>query len=523
MLGSSNGEALYIVARAKPTKLAREVLEFGERLRVGDGDLLGQPFQWLPFQRDWITRTFARLPNGSRPRRSYLSVARRNGKTATAAVLVLSSLLGPTRAPGSLIVSASRSREQASLVFRYCVKMLVASGLIGMVKVRDAAREIEEPLTGTKYRAISADATTALGMGPSLVVMDELGAVVGPHDRLFASLSTSMGSFKNSLFVVISTQSASDADLFSLLLDDAKDQNDPRTVVALHAADPEDDLYSPKTWKKANPALDVFRSREDLEQMADESKRLPARQAAFSNYCLNLRVSTDTPFMTKEVWDKCAGEPNEDILRAGPCFGGLDLSSRQDLTAFAIVAESADGKLHAKVWAWTPLETVGDRELRDRAPYSDWIRDGYLRTTPGTSIAYDILAREIADICGEYPMAAINYDRWRIHSLEEEFLKSGTVLPLTPCGQGFRDSAPGVAETIHAVLSEDLQHGGNPILQWNIANSVLELDSAGNGKISKRRSTGRVDLAVALAMAIKACRVDREGIGMVESEGLMFV
>lgn len=503
--------------------LARDVLEFGEFLKVGDGDLLGKPFEWQPFQREWIIKTFQNLPKGGRPRRSWLSVARRNGKTATVSVLVLAAIIGPIRKPGSLVISASRSREQASLVFRYCVKMLTASGMLHLVKVRESAREIEEPTTGTRFRAISADATNALGMGPSLVICDELGAVVGPHDALFSSLATSLGTFEDSLMVGISTQATSDGDLWSQLLDDALGGHDPATVVSLHAAPQDADPWAPETWRLANPAMGVFRSIRDIEQQSEEAKRLASRENAFRNYVLNQRCSTDTPFLTKEVWGACNGEPAESVFEAGPVYAGLDLSGRQDLTSLVLVAEDEARRLHVKCYAWTPAETVGDRELRDRAPFSGWIRDGYLRTTPGVSLSYEALALDIADICAPYNVAAINFDRWRIHDLVEEMAKTGVVLNLTPCGQGFKDSAPGVSETIHAALAREIRHGGNPLLTWCIANAVLELDAAGNGKLSKRRSSGRIDCAVALAMGIKACRVDREATGLAESEGLMFV
>ena len=511
------------MAAPRLSKMASEVLEFGEFLKVGDGDLLGKPFEWQEFQREWIRKTFQNLPGGGRPRRSFLSVGRRNGKTATVAVLVLSALIGPTRKPGSLVISASRSREQAALVYRYCVKMLTASGLLHLVKVRDAAREIEEPLTGTRYRAISADATTALGMGPSLCVVDELGAVVGPHDRLFSSLATSMGTYDDSLLAIISTQAASDGDLFSQLLDDALAGNDPASVVSLHAAADDADIYDPETWRQANPAMGVFRSIRDLEQQADEAKRLPSREASFRNYCLNQRVSADTPFLTKAVWDKCAAEPDEDVFRQGPVYGGLDLSGRQDLTALALAAIDEAGDVHARVYSWTPADTVNDREIRDRAPYSEWIRDGHLRTTPGVSIGFEGLALEIADLCAPYNVASILYDRWRIHDLMAEMEKTGVVLNLEPCGQGFKDMTGAVSETTHCALAGILRHVGNPVLTWAVANSVLQVDPSGNMKLSKLKSHGRIDPAVALAMAIKAARVDRLEPGLAETKGLIFV
>jgi len=509
--------------KPKPSKLALDVFEFIEgHLKIGEGGYrLGEPLELLPFQKEWLAKTFAT----PRPSRSILSTGRKNGKTCLNSALVCCAILGPLRRPGSQIISASMSREQAGIIFRYAVKMLRASGLDHLVTIRESAKEIIHGPTGTTFRSISAQSSTAHGLAPSLVIFDELGQSKGERNELFEALSTSLGAYDDSLMIVLSTQAPTDSQLLSVLIDDALSGHDPRTVASLHAAPLEADPFSPATWKLANPAMGVFRSRQDVATQAAESERLPARLAAFSNLILNQRVSAEESFLNAQTLDLNQGEPSEDVFLRGPVYGGLDLSARQDLTSLALTAEDEAGKIHVKIFAWTPRETLLERGRRDRAPYDLWADpgQGWLRTTPGTSIAWDHLAADIGEICSAYPIDKINYDRWRIEDLKTELSKQGTELPLAGMGQGFRSMGPAMEVFLHHAYEGDLLLGNNPLLNWSIANAVLETDPTGQAKLSKKRSFGRIDPAVALAMALAALKVGLEPAGLIESEGMLFI
>jgi phage terminase large subunit-like protein len=323
--------------------------------------------------------------------------------------------------------------------------------------------------------------------------------------------------------IIISTQAPSDAQLLSVLIDDAQAGHDPRTVVSLHAAKAGANPFAVKSWKAANPAMGIFRSRQDVENQAAEAKRLPAREAAFCSLILNQRVSAEESFLTAETWKLNQSEPSAEVFARGPCFVGLDLSARQDLTAMAIVAEDAAGKIHVKVHAWTPAGTLMERARRDRAPYDLWVDQGWLRTTPGVSIQWDHLAADIGEILAPVPVDRLLYDRWRIEDLRTELDRQGVELPLEGMGQGFRSMGPALEVFTHHALRGDLLCGGNPLLSWAISNACSESDPSGAGKLSKKRSFGRIDPAVALAMALAGLKVGLEPTGLIESEGMLFI
>lgn len=479
--------------------LAERIREFASRLRVPEGKLVGEPLFLMPFQVDFIADTFR-----GGVRRAILSVARRNTKTATVSIIVLAALIGPLKIENAVIVSAARSRKQAAVVFEYCRKMINASGLAPYFKIKRGTKEIECPMFGTVYQAMSAEASTSVGVGVRICVHDELGRVEGPTDALFDALSTALGSYDDSLEIIISTQAPNDSDLLSVLIDDGLAANDDATVVHLHAAPKDCALDDRAAWALANPALEYgVRDLGDLERLANEAKRLPSREASFRNFILNQRVRATEHFIAPGLWDLCAADVSLDVLHAGPCFGGLDLSSRSDLTALALVAPDDAGEWHSRLWVWTPEETLDERDRTDRASYRVWVDQGLIETVPGATLDYAWIAHRLGEIAEEFPIVSLQFDRWKIKELQLQLDKQGIELPLHEHGQGFKDFSVAVDALEAVVLNRQLRHGGNPVLRWAMANVAISRDHAGGRKFDKRMKWRRIDPAVALAMAMR--------------------
>ena len=486
-------------AMPQPTLLAQAVTDFAHCLRVPEADMVGERLRLMPFQRDFITDTFR-----GGVRRAILSIARRNTKTATVAIIVLAALFGPLMIENAVIVSAARSRKQAAVVFEYCCKMIRASGLSGYFHIRRSTKEITCPMYGTTYMAMSAEAKTSVGVGVRICIHDELGQVEGPQDALFDALSTALGSYKDSLEIIISTQAPTDNDLLSVLIDDGLSANDPSTIVHLYTAPADCALDDREAWAAANPALEYgVRDIADLERLANQAMRMPSQEASFRNYILNQRVRATEHYIAPALWDACKGSINEEVLKRGPCFGGLDLSSRSDLTALALVARSPSGIWHARVWVFTPEDTLDERARTDRTDYRTWQAMGLLETCPGSVIDYEWLAQRLGEIAEEYEIEVINFDRWKMKELKLQMEKVGVDLPMEEHGQGFKDFSTAVDALEAVVLNGQLAHGGNPLLRWSIANVAISRDHAGNRKFDKRLKWRRIDPAAALAMAMR--------------------
>lgn len=476
-----------------------------------EGQHVGKPIKLLPFQKRFIKAIYDN-PRGTR--RAYLSIARKNGKTALIAGIMLSHLVGPESRQNSQIISGARSREQAGQVFNYAAKMVQLSpDLSSVVRVLPSAKSLIGLPLNVEYKALSADGTTAHGRSPILAILDEAGQVKGPLDAFTDAITTSQGAHESPLLIVISTQAADDADLFSIWLDDAKKSADPRIVSHVYESPVDCDLQDRKAWKAANPALGVFRNLDDLAEQAKQAARMPSAENTFRNLCLNQRVSTVSPFISVGVWKSCAGAVLD--FGSAPVWCGLDLSSRTDLTALVIVGKVA-GVWHVKSHFWTPEQGLADRSKRDRAPYDVWVRQGYLHTTPGATVDYEYVAQDIAAILGFLDVRAIAYDRWRISLLQKELDDHGISLPLVEFGQGFKDMSPAIDALEAELLNGRIAHGGHPVLTMCASNAVVAKDPAGNRKLDKHKATGRIDGMAALAMAFGVVPVDTEEICEVE-------
>lgn len=464
--------------------------------RIPEGKFVGQPVKLTPQQREWLKMIY-----DTPTRRFILSMGRKNAKTTFSAFLLLLHLAGPEARPNGQLFSAAQSREQAAILFALAAKIVrMSPDLSGVIVIRDTAKQLLCPELGTLYRALSAEASTAYGLSPVFVVHDELGQVRGPRSELYEALETASAAQEEPLSIIISTQAPTDGDLLSILIDDAKTGKDPKTKLALYTADESLDPFSLEAIAQANPHLHVFMNVNEVLEQAEAARRMPSREASYRNLILNQRISQTSPFVARPVWERCAGAPDEQAFRAGPVFIGLDLSARNDLTALVMIAQR-DGIWHVRPEFFAPLDGIHDRALRDRVPYDLWHRQGYLTATPGASVDYGIVARRLVELCDDYPVQVVAFDRWRIDVLKSELARLGVELPLEPFGQGFRDMGPALDLLEADLLNEAIRHGNHPILTWCAANAVATTDPAGNRKLDKSKATGRIDGMVALAMA----------------------
>lgn len=472
-------------------------------VKVPDGRLVGEPMRLLPFQREFLEAVFDN-PDGTR--RAILSVGRKNGKSTLIAALLLCFIVGPLHEPNAQIYSAALSREQAALIFSLAAKMIrLNEDLLERIVVRDSVRELHCPETGVTFRALSAEASTALGTSPLAFVFDELGAVADPRCDLFDALHSGQAAHATPIEFIISTQAAQDSHVLSQLIDDAMSGKDPHTVCRLYSAPAECDLMDEAAWRAANPALGSIGSVEHLRQAADEARRMPGREPQFRRFILNQRVEESAPFVGRTVWTNNGAAPKP--YAGQPAFAGLDLSSKVDLTALAVIWLDGD-TWQVQAHFWTPMQGLADRARRDHADYPAWQRSGHLIATPGASIDLDAAAEHLLEVTGDLNLQALAFDRWGMDNLKAALLRKNApnafMDRLQPFGQGFASMSPAIDALEVALLNSKVAHGGHPVLSMCAANVTVASDPAGNRKLDKSRSTGRIDGLVAMAMAFGA-------------------
>jgi phage terminase large subunit-like protein len=488
---------------------AADVIEWIEEYcRIPEGRDVGKPVKLRPWQQDEIRKIYDN-PFGTR--RAIISFGRKNAKTTLAALLLLAHLVGKPSRPNSQLVSAAQSKEQAGVIFALAAKIVrMSEKLSSAVTIRDHTKELYCPARGTLYRALSAEAKTAYGLSPSFIVHDELGQVKGPRSELFEALESAVGAHERPLSIVISTQAPTDADLLSILIDDALQDHDRRTVVSLYTAPLHLPAFSEEAIRAANPAYGDFLNADEVLAQADEARRMPSRQPAYENLILNRRVEAASPFVSREVWEKNSGTVAD--LEGVPLWGGLDLSAVDDLTALVLIGR-IDGNWHVRPFFWLPKDGIYDKARADRVPYDQWEREGHLLCAPGKSVDYEFVANFLRGLFDRYDIRKLAFDRWGFKHLKPWLSKAGfsedeIENKFEEFGQGYQSMTPALRDLEGELLNSRIRHGNHPVLKVNAANAAVQTDPAGNRKLSKARSRGRIDGMVALTMAMGVAPMD---------------
>lgn len=488
--------------KVKATTRGERVCRFIEaHIRIPEGAKVGQPLKLAAFQRKFILAVY---DNPAGTSRAYLSTARKNAKTATIAALVMAHLAGPEAITNSQIISGALSRDQAALVFNLAAKMVQLSPeLSKLVRIVPSGKRLIGLARNVEYRAIAAEGSTAHGLSPVLAILDEVGQIKGPRSDFVDAITTAQGAYDHPLLIAISTQAPTDADLFSIWLDDAAKGENKHIVSHVYSAPDGCDVEDEAGWKAANPALDLFRSRADLAEQASAASRMPSSENAFRVLCLNQRVEMNSPFISRAVWQ--AGARDVSDFDGLPVYCGLDLSECNDLTALVMMAP-VDGGWHVRPTFWLPGDGLRERSMKDRVPYDQWAREGFLETTPGKSIEYEFVAHHLRDMFDRLDVRAVAFDRWGFRHLKPWLERAGfteeEILRFVEFGQGFQSMSPALRELESLLLNERIAHAGHPVLTMCAANAVVQADPAGNRKLTKFKSRGRIDGMIALTMAV---------------------
>lgn len=506
--------------------MAERICAFAELLPITSGMFAGATVCLRDWQKDFIQRVYGpHRKDGRRMVRTALfSLPRKNGKTALCAILALAHLCGPAAEQRGQVYSAAADRDQAGIIFNEMRAIIEATPwLDARCNIRSFNKLIEDDLTGSTYQALSSDARKAHGLSPSFVICDELAQ--WRSRELYDNLVTGTGARAEPLVVVIGTQAASDQHIMSELVDYGEKVNsgevDDTTFSATIYRAPEDaDPWAMETWQTCNPALGDFRSLEEMRTFAEQAQRIPAREAVFRNLYLNQRVDAEVRFIAAADWKACGGEVDPVGLYGKPCYIGLDLSSTRDLTT-AVCFFPEGGEVMP--FFFVPGDNMRQREDDDRVPYATWAREGFITATKGRAVDKKAVVQRLAQLCSDYDVKAVAYDRWRMEDLKRILDDEGINLPLVAFGQGFQSMGPALDTMEALILGGKLKHGEHPVLTWNCSNCVVDTDPAGNRKLSKKRSREKIDGMVALTMAVGVWSSEQKEEEIIINDKTLFI
>ncbi|MCL5073189.1 MAG: terminase large subunit [Actinobacteria bacterium] len=272
---------------------------------------------------------------------------------------------------------------------------------------------------------------------------------------------------------------------------------DDTFLPVIYEVDEKDDWEDEKVWYKANPALGIFRSLEEMLSLYRYAKENPGFINTFKRLYLNMWTSQETRWLDIVKWDACPHETSLENLKGKICYGGLDLSATTDLTAFVLAFEDYS----VLPFFFIPRQRMKERIKTDKVPYDVWERQGHVIVTEGEVIDYAAVEKKIDKLLSLYQIKQINYDRWNADYLVQRLTARG-YLNMVQMGMGYQSMNTPTKYLESLILEGKLNHDGNPILRWNFDNCMLTTDPAGNIKPDKAKSTQRIDGIVATIMAL---------------------
>ena len=471
---------------------ADRAVAFIENLRHTKGKWAGKRFWLLPWQEQIVRDIFGIVKeDGTRQfHTAYVEIGKKNGKSELAAAVALY-LLYADNEPSAEVYGAAADRQQASIVFDVANQMVKMSpALMKRSKIMTATKRIVNYTNAGFYQVLSAEVGTKHGLNVSGLVFDELHAQ--PNRKLYDVLTKGSGDAREQpLFFIITTAGTDKNSICYELHTKAKDilsgsKIDHTFYPVVYGLDIEDDWHDERNWYKANPSLGHTIKIERVREAYKEALQNPAEENVFRQLRLNTWVNSTVCWIPEHIYDKGSAPFDARMLEGRTCFGGLDLSSTSDISAFVLVFPplGENDPYYVLPYFWLPEDTLDLRVRRDHVPYDVWRKQGHINVTEGNVIHYAFIEKQIVELGKKFNIKEIGVDRWNATQMIQNLEDEG--FTMVPIGQGYKDMSPPTKELYKLLLEGKLAHGGNPVLRWMAGNVVVETDAAETSSRQRR-------------------------------------
>lgn len=529
---------------------------FRKYVRHVEGEWYGKPFILSPWQ-EFIERSlfgWMKLPDGMKAaeaerigkgldrtaairarvkegiyrrfHEAWVEVPKKNGKSPLAAGTVTVSTLVDGEY-GAKNVSAATKRDQARNVWETAKKMVLAHpDLRRRVKVSQTALFV--PKFDSKFMAISSDAGTEDGVNINFAVVDEVHRHATPD--LINLITMSFGTRRQPMLFKITTSGDGTPGIW---LDGRKIAENileriylnDSIFVYIAAADKEDDWRLEDTWKKANPNWGISVKADRVREEFETAQQSASMQASFKRLRLNWAIKMVARWLNLDKWMACEerGMKIEDMA-GRPCWLGMDLSSRIDLTSLMAIFPPGPEEREWRIWPWfwLPEEAVMERVKSDRVQYDRWVEEGWIEATPGPVVDYDYVKKRIDWVEKTFPVAMLCFDPHNAQSLMNDLNKAG-IRHTLEVRQGYKTLSSPMKEVDALIRQGLLKHPGNPAMTWCMANVVARKDENDNIAPDKKKSIERIDGASALVTGMAMLARGGPVRSVYEERGVMMV
>lgn len=495
------------------------------------GEWAGQPFRLLPWQHDeLILPLFGTInDDGYRQfRTAYCEIPKKNGKTELCAALGLYMLTNDGE-DGAEVYLAAADRDQASIAYLAASAMVRNNpNLEKHLKTLDSRKRIIYQKKNSFMQVLSSESYTKHGLSPSCVIIDEIHA--HPNDELWTVLTAGTDyARRQQVVLVITTAGIYNKESIWWRLRSKAQQvaagviEDPRFLPVLYLADPEkDDPGDEELWKRVNPSLNQIFTLDKIRQDYNEARQNPIDFANFCRFRLNIPIKQQSRWMPMGAWDKCGGEIQMEVLTGKVCFGGLDLSSKLDLSAYVLVFPPQAGidKWVVLPRFYCPDDSIVQRSRSDRVPYLAWADAGHIKSTPGNVIDYAYIENDILEDSRRFQLLEIAYDPWGATDLAVRLLNEHGI-NVCEMRQGAKSFSEPAKDILVKVMQGQINQGKHPVLRWCTDNLVMVPDANENIRPAKDKATDRIDGFVALIMAWARAMFSEKQTSIYETQGVM--
>lgn len=488
--------------------LADFAVSFIELLPHTQGVWDGKRFWLLPWQERIIRDIFGTVKaDGTRQfRTAYIEIPKKNGKSELAAAIALY-LLYADGENSPIVFSAAADREQAGIVYKVAARMVdLTPDLANRSRVMDSLKRIVCYANNGYYSVASSDVGGKHGYSISGLVFDELHTQ--PNRELWDVLTKGSGDARSQpLQVAITTAGNNRESICYELHTKAMDllngkRKDPSFYPVVYSLSTEEDWSKEENWYKCNPSLGYTIKIDAMRTAFTQAQENPAEEAVFRTLRLCQWVGSSVAWIPDHILKLGESPFDPEALRGRECYGGLDLSSSDDISAFVLIFPPADeeGKYMILPFFWVPEDTVPLRVRRTSFPYDNWIGRGFMDTTPGNIIDYSYIEAKILQCCRDYQVKEIAFDPWHAKQLTASLMDEG--IEMVEARQGWQTMSPPSKEFYELMMKGKITFGGNPVFRWMCQNVVIETDAAGNIKPNKKKSKEKIDGVVAAIMAL---------------------
>ena len=473
------------------------------------GPLSGKPFILEEWQKqDIIYPLFGIKSKETGLRRfkySYIEIAKKNGKSPLVAAILLV-MLKYIIDSGAELVSLASSRDQAKIVFGDAKKMLrKGSAFANDFKLYQNAIMVNEK----SYKPLSADVGTNDGGNNNVVIIDELHRF---KERELVDLMEGSTAAKDDPLTLMITTAGNRLDSicyekyeYACKVRDGIIKDDTFLPV-VYEAKKTDDPFIEETWIKANPNYGVSVNKAFMKEQANKAKMNKAYLNSFLRLHLNIWTSVEDVWLTDELWQSQGAKLDITQVYGQMGFGGLDLSSTSDITAFTLIIPPSErdyypDKYLSFNWFWLPEEKGKDSADKNNSYYLQWVTDGFIEETSGNVIDYNYIQEKIIDICQNFQMGNFAFDPYNSAQIASRLTEEG--LPMYAHRQGFVSMNFPTKQLEVKLNRNEIIHDNNPVLRWMVSNAVLKTNTEGNlCKIDKNQAHQKIDGLVSNIMAL---------------------